>query len=105
MTYCWCEKAGAGTDPDLCRFGGVGSADGIGRAVPEVASWEWICAERSCSAAALILEFMPGSNVHFPKYMIWLISLAPLSAEGIAGPGVSVVFPIGYKSSSGACCS
>jgi L-cystine uptake protein TcyP (sodium:dicarboxylate symporter family) len=35
---------------------------------------------------------MPGSNVHFPKYTIWLISLAPLSAEGIAGLGVSVVF-------------
>jgi hypothetical protein len=48
--------------------------------------------ERSYSAAALILEFMPGSNFHFPKYMIWLISLAPLSAEGIAGLGVSVVF-------------
>jgi hypothetical protein len=48
---------------------------------------------------------MPGANVHFPKYMFWLISLAPLSAEGIAGLGVSVVFPTGYKSSSGACCS
>jgi hypothetical protein len=46
----------------------------------------------SYSAAAFILEFMPGSNVLSPKYMIWLISLAPLSAEGIAGLGVSVVF-------------
>ena len=35
---------------------------------------------------------MLGSNVLSPKYMIWLISLAPLSAEGIAGLGVSVVF-------------
>ena len=48
---------------------------------------------------------MSGSNVHFPKYMIWLISLAPLSTEGIVGLGVSVVFPTGYKSSSGACWS
>jgi hypothetical protein len=35
---------------------------------------------------------MPGSNVVSPKYMILLIYLAPLSAEGIAGLGVSVVF-------------
>jgi hypothetical protein len=35
---------------------------------------------------------MPVSNVLYPRYMIWLISLAPLSAEGIAGLGASVVF-------------
>jgi hypothetical protein len=35
---------------------------------------------------------MPCSNVLSPMYMIWLLPLAPLSAEGIAGPGISVVF-------------
>jgi L-cystine uptake protein TcyP (sodium:dicarboxylate symporter family) len=40
----------------------------------------------------LILEFMPGSNVLSPMYMIWLLPHAPLSAEGIAGLGVSVIF-------------
>jgi hypothetical protein len=50
----------------------------MGRAVPEVASYQRICADRSFSATALILEFMPGSNVLSPKYMIWLTSLAPL---------------------------
>jgi hypothetical protein len=35
---------------------------------------------------------MPGSNVLSPQYVIWLASLAPLSAEGMAGLGVSVVF-------------
>jgi hypothetical protein len=51
---------------------------------------------------------MPGSNVLSPKYMIWLTSLAPLSAEGTTGLGVSVVslaacwittlvFPIDYS--------
>jgi hypothetical protein len=35
---------------------------------------------------------MHGSNVLSPQYVIWLASLAPLSAEGMAGLGVSVVF-------------
>jgi hypothetical protein len=35
---------------------------------------------------------MPGSNVLSPQYVIWLASLAPLSAEGTTGLGVSVVF-------------
>ena len=35
---------------------------------------------------------MPDSNVLYPRYMIWLISLAPPSAEGIAGLGASMVF-------------
>jgi L-cystine uptake protein TcyP (sodium:dicarboxylate symporter family) len=51
-----------------------------------------MCGALIFSATALILEFMLGSNVLSPKYMIWLISLAPLSAEGTTGLGVSVVF-------------
>jgi hypothetical protein len=35
---------------------------------------------------------MPGSNVLSQTYMVWLTSLAPLSAEGTSGLGVSVVF-------------
>jgi hypothetical protein len=35
---------------------------------------------------------MSGSNVLSQKYMIWLAPLAPLSAEGTTGLGVSVVF-------------
>ena len=67
-----------GWETDGGCFGGVGRAGGIGRAVPEVVSCQRICAERSYSATALILEFMPGSNVLSQKYMIWLTSLAPL---------------------------
>jgi hypothetical protein len=51
---------------------------------------------------------MSGSDVLSQKYMIWLASLAPLSAEGTTGLGVSVVllaacwittlvFPIDYS--------
>jgi hypothetical protein len=35
---------------------------------------------------------MSGSNVLSQKYMIWPAPLAPLSAEGTTGLGVSVVF-------------
>ena len=43
-------------------------------------------------AAALILAFMLGSKVLSPQYMIWLLPLIPLGAEGLAGIGVSLVF-------------
>ncbi len=43
-------------------------------------------------AAALILAFMLGSKVLSPQYMIWLLPLVPLGAEGLAGAGVSLVF-------------
>ena len=43
-------------------------------------------------AAALILAFMLGSKVLSPQYMIWLLPLVPLGAEGLAGAGVSLIF-------------
>ena len=44
-------------------------------------------------AAALILAFMLGSKVLSPQYVIWLLPLVPLSFGGLAGIGVSTVFP------------
>src|SRR3712207_559473 len=43
-------------------------------------------------AATLILAFMLGSKVLSPQYMIWLLPLVPLGAEGLAGAGVSLIF-------------
>jgi hypothetical protein len=43
-------------------------------------------------AAALILAFMLGSKVLSPQYMVWLLPLVPLGAEGLAGAGVSLIF-------------
>jgi hypothetical protein len=43
-------------------------------------------------AAALILAFMLGSKVLSPQYIIWLLPLVPLGAEGLAGAGVSLIF-------------
>jgi hypothetical protein len=43
-------------------------------------------------AAALILAFMLGSKVLSPQYVIWLLTLVPLSFGGLAGVGVSAVF-------------
>jgi hypothetical protein len=43
-------------------------------------------------AAALILAFMLGSRVLSPQYMIWLLPLVPLSAGGMAGVIVCVLF-------------
>lgn len=43
-------------------------------------------------AAALILAFMLGSKVLSPQYMIWLLPLVPLSATGLAGAGISLLF-------------
>ena len=43
-------------------------------------------------AAALILAFMVCSKVLSPQYLIWLLPLVPMSAPGLAGLGVSVLF-------------
>ena len=43
-------------------------------------------------AAALILAFMLGSRVLSPQYMIWLLPLVPLSAGGLMGVVVCVLF-------------
>lgn len=43
-------------------------------------------------AAALILAFMLGSKVLSPQYVLWLLPLVPLSAGGLAGAGLSVIF-------------
>jgi hypothetical protein len=43
-------------------------------------------------AAALILAFMLGSKVLSPQYMIWLLPLVPLGAEGLLGVGLSLIF-------------
>lgn len=43
-------------------------------------------------AAAFILAFMLGSKVLSPQYMIWLLPLVPLGAEGAFGVFLSAVF-------------
>ena len=43
-------------------------------------------------AAALILAFMLGSRVLSPQYMIWLLPLVPLSAGGLVGTIICVLF-------------
>jgi hypothetical protein len=43
-------------------------------------------------AAALVLAFMLGSKVLSPQYMVWLLPLVPLGAEGLAGLGLSLIF-------------
>ena len=43
-------------------------------------------------AAALILAFMLGSKVLSPQYMIWLLPLVPLGAEGLLAVGLSLIF-------------
>jgi uncharacterized membrane protein len=43
-------------------------------------------------AAALILAFMLGSRVLSPQYMIWLLPLVPLSAGGVVGTTICVLF-------------
>jgi hypothetical protein len=43
-------------------------------------------------AAALILAFMLGSRVLSPQYLIWLLPLVPLSAGGLVGTIICVLF-------------
>ena len=43
-------------------------------------------------AAALILAFMLGSRVLSPQYLIWLLPLVPLSAGGLVGTMICVLF-------------
>jgi hypothetical protein len=43
-------------------------------------------------AAALILAFMLGSRVLSPQYMVWLLPLVPLSAGGVVGTIICVLF-------------
>jgi hypothetical protein len=43
-------------------------------------------------AAALILAFMLGSRVLSPQYLIWLLPLVPLSAGGLVGAIICVLF-------------
>ena len=43
-------------------------------------------------AAALILAFMLGSRVLSPQYLIWLLPLVPVSAGGLVGTIICVLF-------------
>jgi hypothetical protein len=43
-------------------------------------------------AAALILAFMLGSRVLSPQYMVWLLPLVPLSAGGVVGIIICLLF-------------
>jgi hypothetical protein len=43
-------------------------------------------------AATLILAFMLGSRVLSPQYLIWLLPLVPLSAGGLVGTIICVLF-------------
>lgn len=43
-------------------------------------------------AAAFMLAFMIASKVLSPQYMLWLLPLLPLAANGVFGAGVAAVF-------------